>query len=406
MNASHPLDPVIVAVARTPFGRFGGALSEVRPDDLAAIVVNEVVKRAGIEREQVDDVILGCANQAGEDSRNIGRNAALLANFPVSVPGQTVNRLCGSGMQAIVSAAREIKTGSANIIVAGGVESMSRAPLVMARARRAFPQGSQLIEDSALGWRFLNDRMTELHGRETLGETAELVAERYCIDRQSQDEFSVRSHGLALAAVSGGQLSEEIMPVQVTGKRQKNVIVDRDEGPRPDTSIAALSRLTPAFRVNGSVTAGNSSPLSDGAAAVLLMSTAEARRRQLAPIARFVGAAVAGVEPSYMGEGPIPATRKLLAQPDMPSLREIDLFELNEAFAAQAVACLRNLEIDEGRVNVNGGAIAIGHPLGASGARMVGTLALEMRRRQVRLGLASMCIGVGQGISSLWEFTL
>ena len=398
-----PTQPVLVAVARSPFGRFGGALSATRPDDLAATVIQAVLERAGVEAPEVNDVIVGCANQAGEDSRNVARAAVLLAGLPVSVPGETVNRLCGSGMQAIVHAAREIQCGASSIIVAGGVESMSRAPLVMARPRRAFPQGTQSIEDSTLGWRFLNPKMAALYGTASLGETAELVAERHHVSRQAQDELALRSHRLAVAAAADGRLAEELVGVPVEAPRSAPTVVDADEMPRANADLDTLAALRTVFRSEGTVTAGNSSPLSDGAAMVVLMSAEEAARRELPVIARFVDAAVAGVEPSYMGEGPIPATRKLLSRPGMPAIDKIDLVELNEAFAAQAVACIRALELDDERVNVNGGAIALGHPLGASGARLVGTLALEMHRRQVRYGLASMCIGVGQGISSLWE---
>jgi acetyl-CoA C-acetyltransferase len=398
-----PRDAVIVSTVRTPFGRFGGALGAVRPDDLAALVIAEAAGRAEIDPAEIDDVILGCANQAGEDSRNVARVAALLAGFPEEVPGQTVNRLCGSGMQALITAAREIRDGAAEVIVAGGVESMSRAPWVMLKPERVPPSTPPPVADSALGWRFPNPRYEERHGLVSLGETAENVAERYGVSRADQDAFALRSHRAAVAAQESGTLAEEILAVEVPGRRGAVTTVEADEGPRADTDEAAMAKLRPAFSAEGTVTAGNSSPLNDGAAALVLTSAEEAERRGLRPLARFVGAAAAGVDPNYMGIGPVPATRRLLARDGMPEVAEIDLVELNEAFASQALASVRELGIDPDRVNVNGGAIAIGHPLGASGARMVGTLVRELERRQSRFGLASMCIGVGQGISSLWE---
>jgi len=396
-------DAIVVAAVRTPMGRYGGQLSSVRPDDLAAVAVGEVVQRAGVDPGEVDDVILGCANQAGEDNRNVARMALLLAGFPVSVSAQTVNRLCGSGMQALITGAREIRDGAADVIVAGGVESMSRAPWVVGKPEGGFPRGPRTLEDTALGWRLVNPKMVELGHTDALGETAEKVAERYGVTREDQDAFALRSHRNALAARESGVLAEEIVGVEVASRKQ-TVVVDSDEGPRPDSELERLPLLRPVFRDDGTVTAGNASPLNDGAAALVLMSAAEAERRGLEPMARFVDAAYAGVEPSQMGIGPVPATEKLLARVGV-AVGDVDLVELNEAFAAQAVASMRQLGIDGERVNVNGGAIALGHPLGASGARMVGTMVRELGRRGGRYGLATMCIGVGQGISSLWERT-
>jgi 3-oxoadipyl-CoA thiolase len=402
MSARERDDAVIVAAVRTPLGRYGGQLSSVRPDDLAAVAVGEAVRRAGVEPGDVDDVILGCANQAGEDNRDVARMALLLAGFPVEVPGQTVNRLCGSGMQALIAGAREIRDGAARVVVAGGVESMSRAPWVMGKPEAGLPRGSQTLEDTALGWRLVNPRMVELGHTDSLGETAEKVAERYGVSREDQDAFARRSHGRALAAREAGLLAEEIVAVDVPGRKGAVTTVDADEGIRTEDELERLAQLRGVFRDDGTVTAGNASPLNDGAAALVLMSGAEAQRRGLEPLARFVDAAYAGVDPSYMGIGPVPATRKLLERTGV-SVDEIDVAEVNEAFAAQAVPCIRELGLDEEQVNVNGGAIALGHPLGASGARMVGALVRELGRRDGRLGLATMCIGVGQGISSLWE---
>ena len=395
-------DAVVVAYVRTPMGRYGGQLSTVRPDDLAALAVGEVVRRAGIDPGDVDDVILGCANQAGEDNRNVARMAALLAGFPAEVPGQTVNRLCGSGMQALIAGAREIRDGAADVIVAGGVESMSRSPLVMAKPEGGFARGARTLEDTALGWRLVNPRMVELGHTDALGETAEKVAEGYGVSREEQDAFALRSHRNALAAQAAGVLAEEIVPVEVAGRRGAVTTVETDEGPRTDAELERLPQLRAVFREGGTVTAGNASPLNDGAAALVLTSGAEAERRGLAPLARFVDGAYAGVDPSHMGIGPVPATRKLLDRRGL-SVGDVDLAEVNEAFAAQAVPSVGELGLDPEIVNVNGGAIALGHPLGSSGARMVGTLVRELGRREGRYGLATMCIGVGQGIASLWE---
>jgi 3-oxoadipyl-CoA thiolase len=395
-------DVVVVATARTPMGKYGGQLKDVRPDDLAALVMREAVSHAGVEPSDVEDVVFGCANQAGEDNRNVARMGLLLAGFPVEVPGQTVNRLCGSGMQATISAAREIQAGAVGVMLAGGVESMSRAPWVMAKPGVGFARGPQTAYDTALGWRLVNPRMAEMYGTLQMGETAERVAARYEVDRPAQDEFAVRSHQRAIAAQEAGRFVAEIVPVQVPQRKGEPLSVTEDEGPRADSSRETLGRLSPAFQEDGTVTAGNSSPLSDGAAALLLMGAGEARRRGVAPLARFVSAGAAGVHPDFMGIGPVPAALRAL---DAAGLRpaDMELVELNEAFAAQAVACVRLLGLDEERVNVNGGAIALGHPLGCSGARLIGTLVHEMRRRGARYGLATMCIGVGQGIASVWE---
>jgi 3-oxoadipyl-CoA thiolase len=395
-------EAVIVATARTPMGRYGGQLKDVRADDLAATVLAEVVRRAGVDPTEVDDVVMGCANQAGEDNRNVARMGLLLAGFPVHVPGQTVNRLCGSGMQAVIAAAREIQTGAARVMVAGGVESMTRAPWVMAKADSAFPRGPQTVYDTSLGWRLVNPKMAEMYGTLQMGETAERVAARYEVGREEQDDFAARSHRLAIAAQKEGRLAPEITPVEVPQKKGDPVVLSEDEGPRPDSTPEVLAGLRPVFKKDGTVTAGNASPLNDGASAVVLMSRSEAQRRGLEPLARFVAAGAAGVHPDYMGIGPVPATARALDQAGV-KLNEVDLFEINEAFAAQSVACMRLLGIDQEKVNVNGGAIALGHPLGSSGSRLVSTLVLEMGRRGARYGVATMCIGVGQGIASVWE---
>ena len=395
-------EAVIVATARTPMGRYGGQLKDVRPDDLASIVLKEACDRARVKPEEVDDVILGCANQAGEDNRNVARMALLLAGFPVEVPGQTVNRLCGSGMQATVAAAREIQSGGADIIVAGGVESMTRAPWVMPKPDTGFARGPQTVYDTALGWRLVNPRMASMYGTLQMGETAERVAQKYEISREDQDAFALASHQRAVAAERSGRLAEEIVPVEVPQRKGDPLTIAADEGPRPDTSLEALGKLKPAFAANGSVTAGNSSPLNDGATALVLMSDAKAKERGLHPLARLVAAAPAGVHPDYMGIGPVPSSLKALDKAGLAA-DDMGVVELNEAFASQALACIRLLGLDQQRVNVNGGAIALGHPLGSSGARLVGTLVREMAHRDVEYGLATMCIGVGQGIASIWQ---
>jgi len=393
---------VIVATARTPMGRYGGQLKDVRPDDLAAIVLKEVCERAHVKPAEVDDVILGCANGAGEDNRNVARMALLLAGFPVEVPGQTVNRLCGSGMQATIAAAREIQTGSADIVIAGGVESMTRAPWVMPKPDGAFPRGPQTAYDTAIGWRLVNPKMAEMYGTLQMGETAERVAQKYEVSREDQDAFALRSHQRAIAAQSSGRLAEEIVTVVVAQRKGDPQQITIDEGPRADTSLDALARLKSAFADNGSVTAGNSSPLNDGATALVLMSERKARERNLPALARLVAAAPAGVHPDYMGIGPVPSSMKALDKSGLQA-SDIGIVELNEAFASQSLACIRLLGLDEEKVNVNGGAIALGHPLGSSGARLVSTLVREMTHRDVEFGLATMCIGVGQGIASIWQ---
>ncbi len=414
----------VVDAVRTPIGRYGGALAGMRPDDLGAIVIAEIIRRTGTDPAAIDDVILGCANQAGEDNRNVARMSALLGGLPPSVPGQTVNRLCGSGMAAVIDAARAIAVGDADLVIAGGVESMSRAPLVMAKASEPWARGNVTVYDSTLGWRFVNPRMEALYGAHPLGETAELVGELHKVGREEQDAFALQSQQRWAAAQTAGRFAAEICPVTISARKGGAKTVEVDEHPRPQTTAADLAALSPAFRkVGGTVTAGNSSGINDGAAVLLIASEAGLRKIAGAgagagagaarPLARVVGSAVAGVEPRHMGLGPIPATRRLLERTGLRAA-DIDIVELNEAFAAQAIPCLRELDLDPARVNVNGGAIAIGHPLGCSGARLVGTLAHELARRSAgaggsggatpaRYGLATMCIGVGQGISLLIE---
>jgi 3-oxo-5,6-didehydrosuberyl-CoA/3-oxoadipyl-CoA thiolase len=389
---------------RSPFGRYGGGLAGVRADDLAAAVIAALVAKTQIPSDRIDDVILGCANQAGEDNRNVARMAALLAGLPVSVPGVTVNRLCGSGMQAISDAARLVMTGEADLVIAGGVEQMSRAPLVMAKPGEAFPRGNQTIYDTTLGWRFINPKMEQAHGTLAMGETAERVAERCNVSREAQDRFAHASQQRAAKAIASGRIALELTPI-VTGTDKKSgaeLRVTADEHPRPETTLEQLAKLRPAFAKNGTVTAGNASGLNDGAAAVLVASEQAIKELQLRPMARYVAAAAAGVEPSYMGLGPIPASKKALARAGLTAQR-IEVAELNEAFAAQAIPCVDQIGLDPERVNVNGGAIAWGHPLGASGARLVLTLMHELARRSNQYGLASMCIGVGQGIAAVIE---
>jgi 3-oxoadipyl-CoA thiolase len=395
-------EAVIVSAARTPMGRYGGQLKDVRPDDLAAIVLREVVDRIGLDAAEVEDVILGCANQAGEDNRNVARMALLLAGFPIEVPGQTVNRLCGSGMQATIAGVREIQAGGADVVIAGGVESMTRAPWVMAKPDGGFPRGPQTAYDTSLGWRLVNPRMAELYGTLQMGETAEKVAAKYEVSREEQDEFALRSHQRAVAAQQAGKFDAELVSVAIPQKKGETITISSDEGPRADSSLESLARLKPVFQADGTVTAGNASPLNDGASALVLMEAGEAKRRGLRALATFVASASLGVHPSYMGIGPVPATRKALAKAGL-SVRDIDLVELNEAFAAQSVACQRELGLDEEKVNVNGGAIALGHPLGSSGSRLICSLTHEMSRSGAEVGLATMCIGVGQGIASIWR---
>ena len=377
-------------------------LRSVRPDDLAAVVIRAAVERSGLDADLVEDVILGCANQAGEDNRNVARMAAVLADLPLAVAGQTVNRLCGSGLQAINSAAHSIMAGDGDAFVAGGVESMTRAPYVMAKPESPFERGNREMFDTTLGWRFVNPRLAEKHHPYSMGETAENVAEQCGVSRQEQDEFALASHRKAVAAIEDGLFADQIVPVVVHQPKTEPVVIDRDEHPRADTSMEALERLRPAFREGGSVTAGNSSGINDGASACLMVEAELARREGLRPLARVVSTAVAGVDPSVMGLGPIPATRKALARAGL-SADDVDLIELNEAFASQSIACIRELRLDPEKVNVNGGAIALGHPLGMSGARLVTMLVHELSRRGGRYGLATMCIGVGQGIATIVE---
>ena len=395
-------DAVIVGALRTPVGRYAGALKDVRPDDLAATVIAALVARSGLDPNEIEDVILGCANQAGEDNRNVARMALLLAGLPTSVAGQTVNRLCGSGLQAINAAAAAIQTGQGEVFVAGGVESMTRAPFVMGKPEDSFPRGNRTAFDTTLGWRFTNPRLDERAYTESMGETAENVAEKWGIARRDQDEFALRSQQRAAAAIDAGRFEAEIVPVEVPQRKGSPVPVTLDEHPRRDTTLEKLAALKPAFRKGGSVTAGNSSGINDGAAALLVTSRSAAARLGLEPTARVVSTAVAGVEPAYRGVGPIPAARKALERAGL-RMADIDLVELNEAFASQSLACARELDVDPAKLNVNGGAIALGHPLGCSGARLMTTLVHEMARRGARYGLATMCIGVGQGIATVVE---
>ncbi|RPH36724.1 thiolase family protein [bacterium] len=388
----------IVRALRTPIGKYGGGLRDVRPDDLSALVMRSIA--AGIPAEMIDDIFWGCANQAGEDNRNVGRMSALLAGFPYSVPASTMNRLCGSSLDAIIHGARALWSGDAEIILAGGVESMSRAPFSLPKSS-SLAYGNLTAYDTALGWRYPNPKMMELFPLESMGETAENLAERYKISREEQDAFACESHRKAVRAQQDGLFTDEIIPVEVFGKNERN-LVTRDEGPRPDTSLEKLAALKPAFRKNGTVTAGNSSSLNDGAAALLVMSEEKAAALGIAPLARILSTGVAGVDPRYMGIGPVPASRMALQKAGL-TLDQIDVVELNEAFAAQAIAVIRELNIPADRLNPNGGAIALGHPLGCSGARIVTTLVHEMHRRKVRYGLATMCIGVGQGIAAVIE---
>ena len=384
---------MILSGVRTPVGRYGGALAGERPDDLAALVIREAVGRAGVNAREIEDVYFGCANQAGEDNRNVARMGSLLAGLPDSVPGVTVNRLCASGLSAIVSACHAVLAGEGDVYVAGGVESMSRAPFVFAKPQNSFPRGNQVVYDTTLGWRFPNPRMEELFPLESMGETGENVAERYGVSREEQDAFALRSQQRWAAADEAGRFADELVAV---------ADAERDEHPRPDTGQSKLAALKPAFRNAGTVTAGNSSGINDGAAAVVIASEEKAHELGPEPLGAFVGAAVAGVDPRVMGIGPIPAVRKVLASAGIDAA-ELDLVELNEAFASQSLVVIRELGLDPEKVNVNGGAIAIGHPLGMSGARLVVTLLHELRRRGGHYGLATLCVGVGQGQAALFS---
>ena len=392
----------VIDALRTPIGRYGGALANARPDDLAAHVIRAAVDRSSLPEDRIDEVYMGCTNQAGEDNRNVARMGLLLAGLPAETPGVTVNRLCASGLEAVNQAARQIKLGEADLVLAGGVESMTRAPLAMPKPGRSFPRGGPPVYDTTIGWRFVNPRMEELHGTDSMGETAENVAERFGVSRADQDDFALESHRRALAAQEAGVFDDEIVSVPVPQPKGEPVTVHSDESPRADTTLEKLGKLRAIFREGGTVTAGNSSPINDGAACLVLASPERARELGREPLARIVSTGAAGVEPRVMGIGPIPAARKALAAADL-SVRDLDLYELNEAFASQALACARELELDLDRLNVNGGAIAIGHPLGASGARLIGTLIYELRRRGAHRGLATMCIGVGQGLATVVE---
>ena len=388
---------VIVDALRTPIGRYAGALRELRPDDLAALVVKQAVARTQLDPATIEDVYFGDANQAGEDNRNVARMAVLLAGLPVEIPAATINRLCGSGMQAVVAATREIETGNGDCFLAGGVESMTRAPYILEKPTREFARGTQTLHDTTLGWRMVNPTFKK-DWTISLGQTAEVVARRYGISRDQQDGWALESHQKAVAAQHACHFHDELVPVELPG----GATFAADEGPRADTSLEKLAALKPVFEKDGTVTAGNSSPLNDGAACLVLMSESHAQRVNAQPLARILSAASAGVDPSVMGLGPIPASRKALARAGLEA-GDLDVVELNEAFASQVIACMRDLELDPQRVNPNGGAIALGHPLGASGARILATLVHELARRKARYGLATMCIGVGQGIATVVE---
>ncbi len=401
-------DAVIVDAVRTPIGALGGVLARVRPDDLAAMLLAKLAECNNLDLSSIDDVYLGCANQAGEDNRNIARMASLLAGFPVSVPGLTFNRLCASGLSAVNAAFHTIIAGEGEVILAGGVESMSRAPYSLPKAEGGFSFGNITAYDTALGWRYPNPRMVELHGTQPMGETAENIAALTGITREDQDKFAVESHRRAVAAMDAGKFENEIIPVAVPQKKGEPLLVETDERPRRDTTLESLAKLKPAFRANGSVTAGNSSGMNDGASALLVMSAAKAKNLGLKPLVRIVSSATAGVEPKIMGMGPVPATDKALNRAGL-SIKDIQLAELNEAFAVQALAVMSELGLDHSIVNVNGGAIALGHPLGCSGARILTTLIHEMKKRSLTAkkpfyGLATLCVGVGQGEATIVEW--
>jgi 3-oxoadipyl-CoA thiolase len=399
---------VIIDAVRTPIGRHAGALADVRPDDLAALVIREIVSRTGIDPAVVEEVYFGCANQAGEDNRNVARMAALLAGLPVEVPAVTFNRLCASGLSAVSAAARAIRAGDGELYLAGGVESMSRAPYVLPKAEQGFPFGNLTAYDTALGWRFPNPKMAELYGTEAMGETAENIADQTGITRAEQDAYAAQSHQRAVAAMDAGRFLEEIIPVPVAQKKGEALLVSQDERPRRDTTLESLAKLRPAFRKEGTVTAGNASGLNDGAAALVLMSAHKAASLGKKPLLRVLGSASAGVAPRVMGLGPVEAARKALSRSGI-GVGDLGLVELNEAFAVQALAVIRALGLSEDIVNVNGGAIALGHPLGCSGARILTTLMYEMKRRAASMprpfyGLAMLCVGVGQGEALVVEW--
>ena len=395
-------DAYVVEPLRTPIGAYRGGLSGVRPDDMAAHAIAAVVGRSGVDPERIVDVYLGAANQSGEDNRDVARMAALLAGLPRGVPGATVNRLCASGLEAVNCAARAVKAGEGDFYLAGGVESMSRAPWVVEKPERGLPRGPQTMHDTTLGWRMINPRMAELGvSTEAMGETGENVAERYEVSREDQDAFALRSHRRAAAATEAGRLAEEIVPIEARRGRE-TVLVEADEGPRPDASPEKLAKLRPVFRDGGTVTAGNASTLNDGAACMLIASERGAEAIGAEPLARVLATGVAGVDPAYMGIGPVEAVPRALEKAGL-TIDQIDLVELNEAFASQVLASARRLGVEEERLNVNGGAIALGHPLGCSGARLAGTLVRELRRRGGRYGVATLCVGVGQGLATVFE---
>ncbi len=399
---------VVIDAVRTPIGALGGVLASVRPDDMGAIVLRALVERTGIDPGAVEEIYMGCANQAGEDNRNVARMSALLAGFPVEVPAVTYNRLCASGLHAVIQAYRAIKAGDGNVYIGGGLESMSRAPYSVPKAERGFAWGNQTMWDTTLGWRYPNPALKTMYGNDSMGETAENICDVTHISREEQDRFSLQSHQRAIAAIDSGRFQDEIVPVRIPQRKGDPLLVDTDERPRRDTSLEALGRLRPAFRSNGTVTAGNASGLNDGAAAVLLMSAEKAQALGMKPMARVLSAAAAGVDPRTMGFGPVPATRKALQRAGL-SIKDIGLIELNEAFAVQALAVMGELGMDEAITNVNGGAIALGHPLGCSGARILTTLLHEMKRRAPEApnpyyGLATLCVGVGQGEALVLEY--
>jgi 3-oxoadipyl-CoA thiolase len=404
MASANTIDAFILDAVRTPMGRYGGALAGVRPDDLAAHVIATAIERTGIEPAEVRDVYLGAANQAGEDNRDAARMAALLAGLPVEIPGVTVNRLCASGLEAVNQASRALRLGEGDLYLAGGAESMSRAPWVVPKPEAGLPRGPQTMHDTSLGWRLVNPRMAERYSTESMGETAENVAERYRVSREEQDRFALRSHARAVDATREGRFGDELVPVEAPppGGRGEPVLVDVDEGPRADTSAEKLASLRAAFREGGTVTAGNASTLNDGAACLVLASGRRVEALGARPLGRLVSIGVAGVDPAYMGMGPVPAIRRALDGADL-SIDDLELIEINEAFAAQVLACAGELGIDEERLNVNGGAIALGHPLGCSGARILTSLLWEMRRRRARYGVAALCVGVGQGVATIVE---
>jgi 3-oxoadipyl-CoA thiolase len=393
---------VIVDAVRTPIGRYKGALKTVRPDDLGAIVIKALLERnPQLPPEEIEDVIFGNANQAGEDNRNVARMSGLLAGLPINVGGTTINRLCGSGLDAVIYAARSIAVGEGDIYIAGGTESMTRAPFVMAKPEADFPRGSMELQDTTIGWRFTNKVLEKMYGAETMPKTAENVAQSCSVSREEQDQFAVQSQQKAAKAMENERFANEIVPVQFKDRKGNEIVVHQDEHPRPDTTLEKLAKLKPIFE-GGTVTAGNASGVNDGASALLLMSAEKAKELGLKPLAKYVVGAVAGLEPTVMGLGPIYATRKALSRANL-TVDDLGLIELNEAFASQSIECMRQLELDPEKVNVNGGAIAFGHPLGASGARILTTLVHEMKKRQVQYGLATMCIGVGQGIAAIIE---